>query len=192
MQVRLVNRVDDRFVPLIAERRDWTGEDQTIKLWDLGSSKLIKTMRGHRASIYSLAFSAESTVLVSGGADETVRIWDVSSTSLSLPAAAAAVAKVGGTAAGKGGGVDNSNVLKKLTEGALLDGKASSTVSLLPQSTFSQDGFKDTCVPVSSFEAALLMSASIGATYWPRYRRSAPRSLTSNSHLATSASPPDP
>jgi transcription initiation factor TFIID subunit 5 len=34
-------------------------------------------MTGHTASVYSLAFSAESTLLVSGGADWTVRCWDV-------------------------------------------------------------------------------------------------------------------
>lgn len=34
-------------------------------------------MTGHKASIYSLAFSAESSLLVSGGADWTVRCWDV-------------------------------------------------------------------------------------------------------------------
>ena len=36
-------------------------------------------MSGHTASIYSLAFSAESSLLVSGGADWTVRCWDVKS-----------------------------------------------------------------------------------------------------------------
>jgi transcription initiation factor TFIID subunit 5 len=34
-------------------------------------------MTGHTSSVYSLAFSAESTLLVSGGADWTVRCWDV-------------------------------------------------------------------------------------------------------------------
>jgi transcription initiation factor TFIID subunit 5 len=34
-------------------------------------------MTGHTASIYSLAFSAESSLLASGGADWTVRCWDV-------------------------------------------------------------------------------------------------------------------
>jgi transcription initiation factor TFIID subunit 5 len=34
-------------------------------------------MTGHTASIYSLAFSEESSLLVSGGADWTVRCWDV-------------------------------------------------------------------------------------------------------------------
>jgi transcription initiation factor TFIID subunit 5 len=36
-------------------------------------------MGGHTAAIYSLAFSEESSLLVSGGADWTVRCWDVKS-----------------------------------------------------------------------------------------------------------------
>lgn len=56
-----------------------TGEDLAINLWDLGSGRRIKKMLGHTASIYSLAFSAESSMLVSGGADWTVRCWDIKS-----------------------------------------------------------------------------------------------------------------
>lgn len=49
-----------------------------IILWDLASGRRIKRMRGHgRGGIWSLAWSVESTVLVSGGADQTVRVWDV-------------------------------------------------------------------------------------------------------------------
>lgn len=55
------------------------GEDLAINLWDLGSGRRIKKMTGHTASIYSLAFSEESSLLVSGGADWTVRCWDVKS-----------------------------------------------------------------------------------------------------------------
>ena len=55
------------------------GEDLAINLWDLGSGRRIKKMTGHTASIYSLAFSAESNLLVSGGADWTVKCWDVKS-----------------------------------------------------------------------------------------------------------------
>lgn len=55
----------------------FTGEDLAINLWDLGSGRRVKKMTGHTASIYSLSFSAESSVLVSGGADWTVRCWDV-------------------------------------------------------------------------------------------------------------------
>lgn len=54
-----------------------TGEDLAINLWDLGSGRRIKKMTGHTASIYSLAFSAESSLLVSGGADWTVKCWDI-------------------------------------------------------------------------------------------------------------------
>ena len=53
------------------------GEDLAINLWDIGSGKRIKKMTGHISSVYSLAFSAESSLLVSGGADWTVRCWDV-------------------------------------------------------------------------------------------------------------------
>jgi transcription initiation factor TFIID subunit 5 len=53
------------------------GEDLSINLWDLGSGKRIKKMTGHKASIYSLSFSAESSLLVSGGADWTMKCWDV-------------------------------------------------------------------------------------------------------------------
>ena len=50
----------------------------TIILWDLAPGRLLKRMRGHgKGGIWSLSFSAESTVLVSGGADGTVRVWDV-------------------------------------------------------------------------------------------------------------------
>lgn len=54
-------------------------EDLSISLWDLGSGRRIKKMTGHTASIYSLAFSEEGSLLVSGGADWTVRCWDVQS-----------------------------------------------------------------------------------------------------------------
>ena len=54
-----------------------TGEDLAINLWDLGSGKRVKKMTGHKASIYSLAFSAESSLLVSGSADWTMKCWDV-------------------------------------------------------------------------------------------------------------------
>jgi len=55
-----------------------SADDQgTIALWDLTSGLLLKRMRGHgKGGIWSLSWSVESTVLVSGGADMTVRVWD--------------------------------------------------------------------------------------------------------------------
>jgi transcription initiation factor TFIID subunit 5 len=50
----------------------------SIFLWDLGPGRLLKRMRGHaKGGIWSLSWSVESTVLVSGGADGTVRVWDI-------------------------------------------------------------------------------------------------------------------
>jgi len=46
-------------------------------LWDLGTGKLLKKMLGHKSTIYSLDFSKEGSILVSGSADGTVRLWDV-------------------------------------------------------------------------------------------------------------------
>lgn len=49
-----------------------------IILWSLATGRLLKRMRGHgRGGVWSLDWSIESTVLVSGGADGTVRVWDV-------------------------------------------------------------------------------------------------------------------
>lgn len=50
----------------------------SILIWDLGPGRLLKKMRGHgKGGVWSLSWSVESTVLVSGGADNTVRVWDV-------------------------------------------------------------------------------------------------------------------
>lgn len=50
----------------------------SIFLWDLAPGRLMKRMRGHgKGGIWSLSWSVESTVLVSGGADGTVRVWDI-------------------------------------------------------------------------------------------------------------------
>lgn len=50
----------------------------TIILWDIVTGSSIKTCKGHgKGGIWSLSFSVESTLLVSGGADCTVRTWDI-------------------------------------------------------------------------------------------------------------------
>jgi transcription initiation factor TFIID subunit 5 len=55
-----------------------SADDQgSIFLWDLTLGTLIKRMRGHgKGGIWSLSWSVESRIVVSGGADMSVRVWD--------------------------------------------------------------------------------------------------------------------
>ena len=54
-------------------------EDSHVHVYDINSAKLLKQFKSHThgSSIYSLAFSKDSSVLLSGGSDCSVRVWDV-------------------------------------------------------------------------------------------------------------------
>ncbi|MDJ0774357.1 MAG: serine/threonine-protein kinase [Mastigocoleus sp. MO_167.B18] len=56
--------------------------DKTIKIWDLSTGKLIRTLRGHTQSVTSIAITPSAagsdTILVSGSADRTIKIWNLS------------------------------------------------------------------------------------------------------------------
>lgn len=49
--------------------------EQTIRLWDIATGELLRTVSGHMGAVLALAFSADST-LISGSQDETIRIWE--------------------------------------------------------------------------------------------------------------------
>ncbi|EPQ29688.1 uncharacterized protein PFL1_02908 [Pseudozyma flocculosa PF-1] len=51
--------------------------DVSISLWDLASGRRIKKMWGHRERVNSMSFSADGSILVTGGQDRSVRCWDV-------------------------------------------------------------------------------------------------------------------
>ena len=68
--------------------------DKTIKLWDVASGKELRTltghtervsalrserasMKGHRARVWSVAFSPDGRILASGSWDGTIEFWDV-------------------------------------------------------------------------------------------------------------------
>ena len=51
--------------------------DETIKIWDAKSGKLLNTLPGHDKSVYSLAISPDGKTLVSGGGDKAIEIWDL-------------------------------------------------------------------------------------------------------------------
>ncbi|OCL95758.1 caspase family protein [Aliarcobacter thereius] len=53
--------------------------DNTVKLWDVNSGKLLKTFYGHSESVESVAISRDNKYIVSGSGDYTIKLWDVNS-----------------------------------------------------------------------------------------------------------------
>lgn len=55
------------------------GYDGKIRLWDVGSRNLIRTMQGADPgeALEQVAFSPDSRVLISGAKDRSVRIWNI-------------------------------------------------------------------------------------------------------------------
>jgi WD40 repeat protein len=51
------------------------GDDKTIRLWDLKSTKEIRHLDGHTDLVMSVAFAPDGRIL-SGSLDKTVRLWD--------------------------------------------------------------------------------------------------------------------
>ena len=51
--------------------------DKKIKIWDGKTGKFLSTCHGHVGSVYQLAWSADSTFLVSSSKDSTSKVWNV-------------------------------------------------------------------------------------------------------------------
>ena len=55
------------------------GSDNTIRIWDIESSKLIHSISGYGSDFPSLAFGSTSNelILAGGSGDNTIKLWDV-------------------------------------------------------------------------------------------------------------------
>ena len=48
-----------------------------MKIWDVETVKVLHNLEGHSSWVYSVSFSPNGKLIVSGSADSTVKTWDV-------------------------------------------------------------------------------------------------------------------
>jgi len=52
-------------------------EDHTVRLWDVATGQLKKTLDGHAGMVWSVSFCADGKTLASASYDRTVKLWDL-------------------------------------------------------------------------------------------------------------------
>jgi WD40 repeat protein len=50
--------------------------DPVFNIWDINAHKIVRTYKGHHATIWTASFSADGLYIVSGSWDHTIKIWD--------------------------------------------------------------------------------------------------------------------
>ncbi len=53
------------------------GANQTIKVWDIETERVLKTLSGHQDVVRSLVLTPDGKTLISGSGDCTIKIWDL-------------------------------------------------------------------------------------------------------------------
>ncbi|MDQ2839468.1 MAG: caspase family protein [Acidobacteriota bacterium] len=54
----------------------WGDSERNVKLWNPGTGKMLKVLRGHSHAVLSLAFRQDGSQLASGSRDGQIRLWD--------------------------------------------------------------------------------------------------------------------
>lgn len=52
--------------------------ENTIKVWELESGALVRTLKGHTASVNAVAITPDDKTLVSGSSDSMIKVWELS------------------------------------------------------------------------------------------------------------------
>ena len=78
---------------LVSGCGDIVHEDDTIKIWNLATGTLLRTLKGHHHWVYAVAYapsagyanSPDGQTLVSGSLDSAIKIWDLATGTLRRP-----------------------------------------------------------------------------------------------------------
>ncbi|HSE37757.1 MAG TPA: caspase family protein [Blastocatellia bacterium] len=120
-----------------------SGADKTVRLWDVESGRLVRTLEGHSDDVTTLAFSPTAKTVASGSLDKTVKLWEVETGKLirTLSAHTDGVLSVTYSVDGKtiaSGGLDDTAYAWNVKTGELT--LAIGTPSAVRSVAFSKDG----------------------------------------------------